>query len=75
MIKWQPIETAPRERPILVLCETDWICATIEYPDHSTCPQVAYWHGKYGWCSWLGDCQIEPHWWCDLPQDPEVDHD
>lgn len=51
---WQPIETAPKDRPILAYLKSAGI-------------QVIRW-GRHGWtnCMW----QVEPTHWMPLPDPP-----
>lgn len=67
-LDWQPIETAPKDRAILL-----W------WPQQYHCPVVGHWGDK--WSPWIGwkvtgwtheKFQTEPTHWMPLPQSPQT---
>ena len=67
---WKPIETAPKDNTILMLCGRDeedgqWIVGEGYYESAKVrgCPDTP------GWNFWGGD----PVYWMDLPQPPHGD--
>ncbi len=67
MSGWQPIETAPLEKAVLVWDKQVVVGIQKEYRGH---PGRVWWvHDTYGFCE---DSQIyKPTHWCPLPPGPE----
>ena len=67
-MKWQPIETAPKDKQIFALCFEDY-------------PQVVEWHSEADYCdegivqiwrSVLTERFVIPTSWMPLPEPPEM---